>query len=179
MTLEFLWKDIHNICINIQLVEIQMPSRPDRLKIIQNLIETNVITSQEQLLSLLKNTHVNVTQATLSRDLKMLKVGKISDGSNGYIYTLPTVLKLKESEQQYINDFKRGYLSIAFSYNICVVKTLPGHANSTAAAIDYLSFEEVVGSIAGDDAIMIILSEDITKTDFIESIKSKIPDLEI
>lgn len=156
-----------------------MPSRPDRLKIIQNLIENNTITSQEQLLSLLKDGEVNVTQATLSRDLKMLKVGKISDGSNGYIYTLPSVLKLKESEQQYINDLKRGYLSISFSNNICVVKTLPGHANSTAAAIDYLSFEEVIGSIAGDDTIMIILNENTTKKDFIYSILNKIPDLEI
>lgn len=156
-----------------------MASRPDRLKIIQNLIENNAITSQEQLLSLLKDGEVNVTQATLSRDLKLLKVGKISDGTNGYIYTLPSVLKLKESEQQYINDLKRGYLSVSFSRNICVVKTLPGHANSTAAAFDYLSFEEVIGSIAGDDTIMIILNEETTKDQFRESILSKIPDLEI
>lgn len=156
-----------------------MTSRPDRLKIIQNIIENNAITSQEQLLRLLEETKVNVTQATLSRDLKMLKVGKISDGSKGYIYTLPSVMNLKESEQQYINDFKRGFLSISFSQNICVIKTLPGHANSTAAAIDNLSFDEVLGSIAGDDTIMVTLNEKYTRDSFIKNIKAKIENLEI
>lgn len=156
-----------------------MTSRPDRLKIIQNIIESSSITSQEQLLRLLKENQVNVTQATLSRDLKMLKVGKISDGLKGYIYTLPSILNLKESEQQYINDFKRGFLSIGFSKNICIVKTLPGHANSTAAAIDNLSFEEVLGSIAGDDTIMVVLSEEFPREKFIRSISDKIEDLEI
>lgn len=156
-----------------------MAARTDRLKIIQNLIENNIITSQEQLLILLKEAQVNVTQATLSRDLKMLKVGKVSDGSNGYIYTLPSIMKLKESEQQYINDFKRGYLSIAFSLNICVVKTLPGHANSTAAAIDYLSFDEVISTIAGDDTIMVILSEDYTRDEFIVSMKERIEGIDL
>lgn len=156
-----------------------MTSRPDRLKIIQHIIEKNAITSQEQLLRLLKDTEVNVTQATLSRDLKMLKVGKISDGAKGYIYTLPSVMNLKESEQQYINDFKRGFLSISFSENICIVKTLPGHANSTAAAIDNLTFDEVLGSIAGDDTIMVILNENYTREDFVNSISNKIEDLEI
>ncbi|MBN2617139.1 MAG: ArgR family transcriptional regulator [Spirochaetales bacterium] len=156
-----------------------MTSRPDRLKIIQKIIEEEVITSQEQLLHILTEDGVSVTQATLSRDLKMLKVGKVSDGSNGYIYSLPSVLNLKESEQQYINDFKRGFLTIGFSGNICVVKTLPGHANSTAAAIDNLSFDEVLGSIAGDDTIMIILNEDYTRDHFIESLQEKITDMEI
>lgn len=156
-----------------------MTSRPDRLKIIQHIIESNAITSQEQLLRLLEETKVNVTQATLSRDLKMLKVGKISDGSKGYIYTLPSVMNLKESEQQYINDFKRGFLSISFSHNICIVKTLPGHANSTAAAIDNLSFDEVLGSIAGDDTIMITLNEHYTRESFIKNITEKIENLEI
>lgn len=171
---------MHNVCINIQsFKEGIVTSRPDRLKIIEHIIESSAITSQEQLLRLLKETEVSVTQATLSRDLKMLKVGKISDGSKGYIYTLPSILNLKESEQQYINDFKRGFLSIAFSNNICVVKTLPGHANSTAAAIDNLSFDEVLGSIAGDDTIMVILSEEFPRKEFKASIKNKIEDLEI
>ena len=156
-----------------------MASRPDRLKIIHNIIENNSITSQEQLLSLLKEANVNVTQATLSRDLKMLKVGKISDGTNGYIYTLPSILKLKESEQQYINDFKRGFLSISFSMNIAVIKTLPGHANSTAAAIDFLSFSEIAGSIAGDDTIFIVINENYSKDDFTNTLLKRIPELEL
>ncbi|MGL1894650.1 MAG: ArgR family transcriptional regulator [Spirochaetaceae bacterium] len=156
-----------------------MTTRPDRLKIIQSIIETGTITSQDQLLRLLQESEVNVTQATLSRDLKMLKVGKLSDGSNGYIYTLPSILNLKESEQQYINDFKRGFLSIAFSDNLCVIKTLPGHANSTAAAIDNLLFEEVIGSIAGDDTIMIIINEEFSRENFKKSLRNKIEDLEL
>lgn len=156
-----------------------MTSRHDRLKIIQKIIESTAITSQEQLLKLLEADGVIVTQATLSRDLKMLKVGKVSDGAKGYIYTLPSILNLKESEQQYINDFKRGFLSITFSNNLSVIKTLPGHANSTAAAIDNLLFDEVIGSIAGDDTILLVLSDQYTRDDFLESLKSKIDDLEI
>ncbi len=158
---------------------VDMTSRSERLMIIHHIIEEYSITSQEQLLRILQDSGVSVTQATLSRDLKMLKVGKISDGTKGYIYTLPSLIDLKESEQQYINDFKRGFLSIAFSRNICVIKTLPGHANSTAAAVDNLSFDEVVGCIAGDDTIMIVLNEDFPREKFINSIKQKIDDLEI
>lgn len=156
-----------------------MKNRPDRLKIIQNIIETHKITGQEQLLEMLHKEGVTVTQATLSRDLKMLKVGKISDGVNGYFYSLPTMEKLKVSEQQYINDFKRGYLSIAFSRNICVIKTLPGHASSSAAAIDFLAINEILGSIAGDDTIMLILAEEISQNEFKDILKKIIPDLEL
>ena len=64
-----------------------------------------------------------VTQATLSRDLKLLKVGKISDGHNGYVYTLPGEDERQESEQSVVQDFLRGYVSIEYSGNMVVIKT--------------------------------------------------------
>ena len=120
----------------------------------------------------------NVTQATLSRDLKMLKVGKISDGWSGYYYSLPESDLVSESEKSYIQDVRRGILSIEFSGNFGVIKTRPGHANSVCFALDVLNLPEILGSLAGDDTIFVILREGMTKEDLLESFQTRIPDLQ-
>ena len=73
-----------------------MKERDSRLKAIRKLIKNNKIESQEELLLLLTKDGFELTQATLSRDLKLLKVGKIADGRDGYVYTLPTEEESKE-----------------------------------------------------------------------------------
>ncbi len=120
-----------------------------------------------------------VTQATLSRDLKLLKVGKVSDGNNGYYYTLPRNRKELESTQQYINDITRGFISISFSGNLCIMKTLAGHADTVAIALDHLEMDEVLGTIAGDDTILIVMKENLTSKQFISTLKNTVPELEI
>ena len=92
-----------------------MKERQSRLKAIKNLIKNNTIESQDDLLSLLTKEGYEVTQATLSRDLKLLKVGKVPDGQNGYKYALPGDDENGESEAIYVQDFLRGYVSIDFS----------------------------------------------------------------
>ncbi|OQY35061.1 MAG: ArgR family transcriptional regulator [Spirochaetaceae bacterium 4572_59] len=156
-----------------------MNSRTARLKSIKRIISEYHVTSQEQLLAFLKKENVSVTQATLSRDLKLLKVGKVSDGNNGYYYTLPRNRKEMESTQQYIHDIARGFLCISFSGSLCIMKTLAGHANSVASALDNLEMDEVLGTIAGDDTILVVLKENLTSKQFIASLKSIIPELEI
>ena len=139
-----------------------MKERQNRLNKIKELIQIHHIDSQEMLLDLLVKESFNVTQATLSRDLKMLKVGKISDGWSGYYYALPDNDLISESEKSYIQDVRRGVLSIEFSGNIGVIKTRQGHADSVALALDVLSIPEILGSVAGDDTIFVILREDMT-----------------
>jgi len=155
-----------------------MKERQNRLNKIKELIQIHHIDSQEMLLDLLIKEGFHVTQATLSRDLKMLKVGKISDGWSGYYYALPDNDLISESEKSYIQDVRRGVLSIEFSGNIGVIKTRQGHADSVALALDVLSIPEILGSVAGDDTIFVILREDMTKEDLITSFRKRIPEVE-
>ncbi len=156
-----------------------MNSRTARLKSIKRIITEYHITSQEQLLAFLLKEDVSVTQATLSRDLKLLKVGKVSDGNNGYYYTLPKNRQETESAQQYINDIARGFLSISFSANLCIIKTLAGHADTVAIALDNLELDEILGTIAGDDTILIVLKENLTSQQFLKTLKNTVPELEL
>jgi transcriptional regulator of arginine metabolism len=155
-----------------------MKERSERLKKIQDLIRSNRIESQEKLLDYLNRENFHVTQATLSRDLKYLRVGKVSDGWSGYYYTLPKEEHPPEEEEGYVQDVRRGILSIEFSYNMGVIKTLEGHANSVAFALDRLVLPEILGTVAGDDTIFLILREGITKEDLLRSFRKKIPEVE-
>ena len=130
-----------------------MRERHNRLAVVKELIKNNRIDNQDTLLEMLKTEGYSVTQATLSRDLKMLKVGKISDGWSGYYYSLPENDLISESEKSYIQDVRRGILSIEFSGNFGVIKTRPGHANSVGIALDVLAIPEILGTLAGDDTI--------------------------
>ena len=121
-----------------------MKERQSRLKAIKTLIKDNIIESQDDLLALLLKEGYEVTQATLSRDLKLLKVGKVPDGKSGYMYALPGEDESGESEAIYVQDFLRGYVSIDYSGNIVVIKTFPGHANTVCNAIDNLNLNEVL-----------------------------------
>lgn len=154
-----------------------MRERSNRLAVVKELIKNNRIDNQDTLLDMLKHEGYNVTQATLSRDLKMLKVGKISDGWSGYYYSLPENDMVSESEKSYIQDVRRGILSIEFSGNIGVIKTRPGHANSVGIALDILALPEILGTVAGDDTIFVILREGMTKEDLLESFKTRIPEV--
>ena len=154
-----------------------MKERHNRLSVVKELIKNNRIDNQDMLLELLKNEGYSVTQATLSRDLKMLKVGKISDGWSGYYYTLPENDLISESEKSYIQDVRRGIISIEFSGNFGVIKTRPGHANSVGFALDVLALPEILGTVAGDDTIFVILREGMTKEDLLDSFNSRIPEV--
>ncbi len=156
-----------------------MKDRYLRLKTIRKLIKNNKIESQEDLLSLLQKEKFEVTQATLSRDLKLMKVGKISDGNSGYVYTIPEDEDAKESDQIYVQDFLRGYLSIDTSGNIVVIKTLGGYAHSVTNALDSMNMEDILGTIAGENCIFACLKEGVTGRQFLEKLKEKIPELEI
>ena len=153
--------------------------RNSRLKSIKKIIKTSKIESQETLLGLLQKEGYEVTQATLSRDMKLLKIGKISDGNNGYIYALPSEDERQDSELTVAQDFLRGYISIECSGNIAVIKTYSGHADVVASALDTLALDEVIGTIAGgDNCVFACLREGYTGDQFIASLKKRIPDVE-
>lgn len=153
--------------------------RLTRLKAIRKLIKTYRIESQETLLGHLQKEGYAVTQATLSRDLKLLKVGKISDGHNGYVYSLPGDDDRQETERTFAQDFLRGYISIDWSNNMVVIRTYSGHSDSVALAVDNLALDEVLGTIAGrDNTVFVCLREGVTGEDFLRQMKEKIPEIE-
>lgn len=120
-------------------------------KIIE-LISHNVIETQEELARRLVASGFDVTQATISRDIRDLKLTKAmdSDGKQKYI-VMPT--KQTNLNDKYIRIFRNGYSGLDRAQNMIVVKTLTGMAMAVAAAIDAMDFDEIVGSIAGDDTI--------------------------
>jgi transcriptional regulator of arginine metabolism len=156
-----------------------MKERLARLKAVRKLIKTYHIESQETLLGHLEKEGFQVTQATLSRDLKLLKMGKISDGHNGYVYSLPEDDERQETERTYIHDFLRGYISIDWSGNLVVIKTYSGHSDSVALAVDNLGLDDVMGTISGrDNTVFVALREGVTGEDFLSHMKESIPEIE-
>jgi transcriptional regulator of arginine metabolism len=152
--------------------------RTARLARLRNIIETRKINSQEMLLNCLCSEGFQVTQATLSRDLKYLKVGKIPDGRGGYIYTFSDQSSKVGSDKSLVEDFRRGFISIEFSGAQGVVKTLPGHASTVAFAIDNLNIREILGTIAGDDTILIIPRDGVSRSQLLQALQKQIPGLE-
>ena len=150
-----------------------MKERLTRLKTIRKLIKNYRIESQDTLLAYLEKEGYEVTQATLSRDLKLLKVGKVSDGSTGYVYSLTGEEERQESEQIYIQDFLRGYVSIDWSGNIVVIKTYPGHANTVSSALDNLNMDELLGTVAGDNCLFACLRQGVTGNQFKRNTKAE------
>lgn len=153
-----------------------MGNKTERLLAIKEIISNNKISSQEELLSILEKRDLNYTQATLSRDLKFLKVNKISDPVKGYIYELPDLHSAPGNEvaESYA---AQGFVSIQFANKLGVIKTLPGYASSIAALIDRADPFEIVGTIAGDDTILIIPSDNVTESDVINAMVLIIPEL--
>lgn len=120
---------------------------------IKELVEQYQIETQEELADKLTDAGYAVTQATVSRDIRELKLSKIPRGDGHQIYTI-----LEHNDQhlgdKYIRVLKDGFVSMDMAQNILVIKTVSGMAMAVAAAVDAMKFKEIVGSIAGDDTIM-------------------------
>lgn len=155
-----------------------MKNRVQRQLEIRKIISKNKVHSQEELLAVLKQKGYGLTQATLSRDLKFLQVAKVPHPVKGYVYEIPdngqVQKKPKHLRENYLAD---GFMSLQFSGNIAVMKTLPGYASSFAVVIDGARQWEILGTIAGDDTILIVQREGTTKNDLINALVSIMPKL--
>lgn len=122
------------------------------VKIVE-LVNKYIIETQEDLTERLKQEGFQVTQATVSRDIRDLKLSKVptDDGRQKYVVLKATENALKE---KYIRIMKDGFVSMDMAMNILVIKTVSGMAMAVGAAIDEMHWNEVVGCIAGDDTIM-------------------------
>lgn len=135
-----------------------------------NLIRNKCISSQEELVGMLAEHGYNVTQATLSRDLKMLRTTKVPTDRGTYVYTLPDSNTLKDKllsrgRLGHRTNFQSGFISLDFSGNVAVIKTRNGYAAGIAYDIDMHEFPEILGTIPGSDTVFAIIREDVTHED--------------
>ena len=147
----------------------------ERRRAVRELIAGGAIGSQEELLRRLAASGLSTTQATLSRDLKVLKVGKLPDGHGGYTYAFRDQLDQSGSDVSLQSVFMHGYRSLAFSGNLAVIHTLPGHAASVAFALDKLQVAGIIGTVAGDDTILAVLAEGVTAAAARRALQRRIP----
>lgn len=144
-----------------------MKNRKKRVEVIVDLINTRCISSQEELAKYLNEAGYNVTQATLSRDLKMLKTTKVPTDRGTYMYMLPDTNVIKDKllasgQMDMHQNYKSGFISLTFSRNIAVIKTRNGYAAGLAYDIDISNVPEILGTIPGSDTILAVLREDVT-----------------
>lgn len=152
-----------------------MKVKNSRLETLRLIISTRQIGSQDELLNILKKEGFTLTQATLSRDLKQLKVAKASTLSGEYIYVLPNeTMYRRVSKTRIDNDnmATSGLVSLQFSGNIGVIKTRPGYASAIAWNIDHGEFKHILGTIAGDDTIIIVMAEGATHEEVAQDIST-------
>ena len=156
----------------------KMKTKRERLSIIERLVRSNIISNQEDLLNLLDKEGFNVTQATLSRDIKQLKIVKSPNTNGTYIYTIPETNIYTESRSREVDEFtSRGFVSIEFSDKLAVVKTRPGYAMGIASDIDDKASNIILGTIAGDDTILLIPREGVNRKEIIKALSLFIPNI--
>lgn len=157
-----------------------MKVKNNRIETLKMLISSKELGSQEEVLRELRREGFQLTQATLSRDLKQLKVAKAASMNGKYIYVLPNETMYKrvhgtQTARQMLES--PGYLSINFSGNLGVIKTRPGYASLIAYNIDNADMPDLLGTVAGDDTILLIIKEGASREQVIESLSSVIPSI--
>lgn len=155
-----------------------MRNKVQRQLEIRKIIQSGTVHSQDELLAALKKKGFELTQATLSRDLKALQVAKVPHPVNGYVYTIPDGGdEMSSAEQIRVNYLADGFKDLQFSGSLAVLRTVPGYASSIAAVIDQSRTWEIIGTVAGDDTILIIQREGITRNDLIAALVKIMPKL--
>lgn len=144
-----------------------MKKKASRLDTIKIIISSKEIGSQEELLHELNDEGFQLTQATLSRDLKQLKVAKAASMNGKYVYVLPNDIMYKRNTGFSPKELltANGFISLQFSGNLAVIKTRPGYASSIAYDIDSRESKDIIGTIAGDDTILLVLNQDSRQED--------------
>lgn len=130
-------------------------SKIKRQQKILDSIKQYEIETQEELIAILRNAGFNVTQATVSRDINELQLIKIAGSGKKYRYAQVTQGKSIDNAK-FLTLFKAAVVSIEAAQNIVVVKTLISNANPVAATVDSLGYHEILGSVAGDDTLLIV-----------------------
>ena len=172
-----------NICILLQAnqnIYTVVKVKNSRLEALKMLISSMELSSQEEVLKELEKEGFKLTQATLSRDLKQLKVAKAASMNGKYVYVLPneTMYRRVTTPRKATEMMQRsGYISVNISGQLAIVKTRPGYASALAYDIDNSDSHYILGSIAGDDTIFIALREGASRGQVLEALSYVIPEI--
>jgi len=131
-----------------------------RLRLLKKIISEQEVSDQIQLLNELKNSGIETTQATISRDLQKLNVVKVRVESGHYRYEILEKASEGDLRDQLRAVFENFVDEIKATNNLIVIRTAPGNANSVAVIIDRLGLPEILGTIAGDDTILVVVDTD-------------------
>ncbi len=123
----------------------------------KEIIDRYIIETQEDLAEALSKHGIDVTQATVSRDIKELMLIKVPTGDGRYRYAFPPEQNIIMSQARLERTFQDSIVAIDFSQNIVVLRTLPGTAQAVAYTIDYVKWPEIIGTVAGDDTIFVLV----------------------
>ena len=149
---------------NLSIVSNIMENRQQRLRVIVQILNAQIISNQEQLTRALSQQGIEVTQATLSRDLRDLRAEKKGMDKGVTKYTIPSNPKIERRVLGMDSEIARlSIRSVDFCGQFAVVKTKPGFANAVAYDIDDRGQDYVLGTVAGDDTILVIPREGISK----------------
>lgn len=139
-------------------------------KIIQ-LISENTIETQEEILTYLREHGYDVTQATVSRDIKQLKLVKIQTNDGRYKYAVSTAGTRENISSKFVSIFSETVTGVDFANNLVVVKCYVGMANAACAALDAMKFDGIVGTLSGDDTILIVMRNEEYAKELTESLR--------
>jgi len=128
-----------------------------RHKKILEIISSAKVETQAELANYLRKLGFNITQATISRDIKELGLMKLPDSAGSYHYAAPHVIKTSNSKERLRRLFIDNVIRLEFSENLIVVHTLSGTAHAVAASLDRVEWPSVIGTVAGDDTILIVV----------------------
>ena len=155
-----------------------MRNKESRLEVIKMLVSSRELSKQEELMDELRRAGYDSAQATLSRDLKKLGVVKAQNDKGRYVYMLPDRRAYRNVSNNHITVMamnRLGALGVRFSGNMAVVKTLPGHASHVAYDIDHAELSCVVGTVAGDDTVFVVLEEDADRAEVLDAFSQVLP----
>lgn len=124
---------------------------------IKELVDKQIIETQDELAEALRQDGIDVTQATVSRDIKELMLIKVPTGDGRYRYAFPPEQSFLFSQARTERIFQDTITGMDFSQNIVILRTYPGAAQAVASTIDYLKWPEIIGTVAGDDTIFIVV----------------------
>ena len=143
----------------------------DRQTAVLQIIEETAVETQEQLMQLLAERGFACTQATVSRDIKQLHLMKAPDGKGGYRYAVSAQMPKLNFEEKLQTIFRECVVSAENAQNLAIIKTMNGMANAAAFALDSMQDTDIVGTLAGDDTVLLVFHDSAHAADFCEQVR--------
>jgi transcriptional regulator of arginine metabolism len=167
-----------NKCINLHQngIKIQSMKKEMRFKLIEEIIAGGNISSQDQLLRIMEERGIKCTQATLSRDLRQIGVGRLSDGGGTPYYRVVRGGLVSPGNSSEV--YHRAIVFLRWARELLIVNTSPGFAAGVASTIDLAGKEVIAGTVAGDDTILIIPADGFSKAEVITALAEIFPGID-